>query len=294
MSSAASVITADLTLGDARQRATRFLQEVSGPEAALDARIFLEEAAGLDRLGLLAGGDRALGAEATARLIDFLDQRAAGKPVWRVLGQREFWGLTFTITPAVLDPRPDTETIVAAALERLGGRRGEPLRVLDLGTGSGALLCALLSELPRATGWGVDRSEAAAQVASGNVRRLGLCDRAGVLVGDWGAPLRRASFDLVVSNPPYIESATIPTLAREVRDFDPPLALDGGADGLRCYRDIAADLPRLLAPAGEVVLEVGAGQAAAVSDLLAGAGLGRIDTRRDLGGHLRAVLGKRA
>ena len=290
--SASATITADLTLEKARRRAARFLAEVSGDEAALDAGIFLEEATGLNRLALLGHSDRVLGAKATARLIAFLDRRAAGEPVWRVLGQREFWGLTLTITPAVLDPRPDTETIVAAALDRLGGRRGEPLRIVDLGVGSGALLCALLSELPRATGWGVDRSEAAAQVAGRNVLRLGLADRAGVIVGDWGTALRTASFDLVVSNPPYIETATIPTLAREVRDFDPPLALDGGSDGLRCYRGIAAVLPRLLAPGGEAVLEVGAGQAAAVSDLLAGAGLVGIDMRRDLGGHLRAVIGR--
>ena len=291
--SSCSTITADLTLGEARQRATRLLAEVSGDEAALDARIFLEEATGLSRLALLGHSDRVLGAEATARFTSFLDRRAAGEPVWRVLGQREFWGLPFTITPAVLDPRPDTETIVAAALDRLADRRGEPLRLLDLGIGSGALLCALLSELPQAIGWGVDRSKEAATVACGNLCRLEFGNRARVLVGDWGAALGGGRFDLVVSNPPYIETATIPTLAPEVRDFDPPLALDGGADGLRCYRDIAADLPRLLAPGGEAVLEVGAGQAAAVRDLLAGAGLDGIDTRHDLGGHLRAVLGRR-
>jgi release factor glutamine methyltransferase len=201
--------------------------------------------------------------------------------------------LTLTVTPDVLDPRPDTETIVSAAIGHLKARRTEPLHILDLGVGSGAILCALLSELPMAHGWGVDRSHAAAHTARGNAERLGLSPRTLILQGDWARAMPDHHFDLVVSNPPYIETAVIPTLAREVRDHDPLVALDGGADGLDCYRAIVADLPRLLVQRGIAVLEVGAGQAAAVQELIATAGLENLTVQRDLGGHERAVVAQK-
>ena len=280
----------DLSLEAARREVERLLVRASGVEAALDARIFMEEATGLDRAAMLRDGERRLGFDAGARLSAMVGRRRAGEPVWRILGQREFWGLTFAVTPAVLDPRPDTETLVAAALDALAPRRALPLRILDLGVGSGAILGALLSELPGAFGCGVDRSAATAQVASANLRQLGLAPRAAVLVGDWATALSSGSFDLVVSNPPYIETAIVATLAPEVRDFDPPAALDGGVDGLDCYRAIIADLPRLLAPGGVAGLEVGAGQSAAVQALLTASGLTTRTARRDLGGHERAVM----
>lgn len=256
----------------------------------LDARILVLEATELDRAALLRDGDEPVGPEAAKRLNRMLARRLAGEPVWRILGRREFWGLEFEITPAVLDPRPDTETLVTAALAALAGRRNASLHILDLGVGSAAILCALLTELPQARGWGIDRSLAACAVAGANVTRLGLGTRALIVNGEWGCALKAAAFDLVVSNPPYIETAVIPTLDMAVRDHDPHAALDGGADGLDCYRVITAELPRLLTRGGVAALEVGAGQAAAVGALLVDAGLSILLAHRDLGGHDRALV----
>lgn len=289
MDAVQEALSATLSRDEARRRATRLLAAASGAEAFLDARILVEETTGLDRAALLLEGDRPLGVGAAVRLAAMVRRRLGGEPVWRILGRREFWGLSFAVTPAVLDPRPDTETIVAAALAAVAARRTEPLRIADLGTGSGAILGALLSELPRSLGWGVDRSEDACRVARGNLDALGLGERALVLTGDWARALRSNGLDLVVSNPPYIATGDLPALDREVRDHDPRAALDGGADGLAAYRAIAADLPRLLAPDGVAVLEVGAGQAPEVGRLLATSGLTIGPVRRDLGGHERAV-----
>ncbi len=241
----------ELTHDVARRRAASVLAAVSGSEAALDARILLEEAAGLDRAALVRDGDARLGEPAATRFQALLARRLAGEPVWRILGRREFWGLSFAITPAVLDPRPDTETVVGAAVEALRARRTDPLRILDLGTGSGALLCAICSEFPNAQGWGVDRSHAACTVAQRNVAALGLAGRVLIVNGDWAEAFAGSSFDLIVSNPPYIETGVIATLAPEVRNFDPHVALDGGSDGLAAYRDHrggSAAAPRTLGP----------------------------------------------
>lgn len=293
MSLPAETLVAEVPLSEARRRAALLLSGVSGAEASLDAGVLLEQATGLNRNALLRDGDQLLGPVAAADLAALLRRRLAGEPVWRILGQREFWGLRFAVTPAVLDPRPDTETLVAAALDAVAHRRSTPLRLLDLGVGSGAILGALLSELPHAVGWGVDQSEAAARVARRNIYALGLVDRAGIAVGDWAGAITGSAFDLVVSNPPYIESDVLPSLPPEVRDHDPPIALDGGPDGLACYRPITADLARLLAPEGIAALEVGAGQAPAVQALLEAAGLRVLAVRRDLGGHERAVVATR-
>ena len=287
------ILGPDLTLAAARQRVTARLEAAGLPDAHLDARIFVEDATGLGRTALTSAADRPLGPEAAAALQGWVARRLAGEPVFRIIGRREFWALDLAVTPDVLDPRPDTETIVSAALDVLGSRREAPFRICDLGTGSGAILAALLSECRAATGWGVDRSAEACRVAWRNLAALGLAERAGVLQGIWGVALPDGAFDLVVSNPPYIETAVIPTLAPEVRDHDPALALDGGPDGLACYRLIAADLPRLLASGGIAVLEVGAGQASAVGELLRSVGLTQVGTRRDLGGVERAVVARR-
>ena len=265
---------------------------VEGPE--VDARILLLAATGLDRLALIRDPDRTVAAEAADRLDGWLARRAAREPVSRILGRRDFWGLTISITSAVLDPRPDTETLVEAVLGALAPRRGEPLRVVDLGTGSGAILCALLTELPAATGWAVDRSAGACAVARRNLDAYGLAGRSLVLQGDWAAALAPGSFDAVVSNPPYIESAVIPGLDRDVREHDPLPALDGGPDGPAAYRILAADLPRLLAPGGVAGLEVGRGQDGNVAGLMAAAGLADIAVRPDLAGIGRVVMGRAA
>lgn len=277
---------------DALREATRALAAAGVPDPAVDARLLLLAAADLDRLALIVDPQRPLPPASAARLDGWIARRAAREPVSRILGRRDFWGLTLRVTPDVLDPRPDTETLVAAVLDALGPRRGEALAVLDLGTGSGAILCALLTEMPRATGWAVDRSAAACAVARGNLAALGLAPRSLVVQGDWACALAPARFDVVVSNPPYIESAVIPGLDRDVREHDPLAALDGGTDGLACYRILAADLPRLLAPGGVGCFEVGQGQDGDVARLVEAAGLGEVTIRPDLGGVARTVLAR--
>lgn len=232
-----------------------------------------------------------MGEAAAAGLAQLAARRLAREPVHRILGRRAFWTLDLAITPAVLDPRPDTETLVEAALALAGPRR--PARILDLGTGSGALLCALLVEWPEAIGIGVDRSIEACRVARRNAEVCGLGARALIVAGDWGAGLA-GPFDVVVSNPPYIPSDAIRGLDPEVRDHDPALALDGGADGLDAYRAIVPLAARLLGPGGLLAVEVGWTQAADVAELLVRAGLDDVGRRRDLGGRERVVSGRAA
>ncbi|MDE0407174.1 MAG: peptide chain release factor N(5)-glutamine methyltransferase [Alphaproteobacteria bacterium] len=208
-------------------------------------------------------------------------RRAAREPLSRIVGRREFWSRDFLLTPEVFDPRPDSEAVVEAALTAMPSCR----TVLDLGTGSGCLLAALLAERPEARGLGIDRSPGACRAARRNLADL----PAVVAAGDWARAVA-GRFDLVVSNPPYIPSADIAALMPEVRDHDPRLALDGGADGLDAYRAILADLPRLLSPAGVAVLELGFGQADAVAALAGAQGFRVRDIRADLGGIPRAMV----
>jgi release factor glutamine methyltransferase len=223
----------------------------------------------------------------TDRLGADVARRLRHEPVARIVGRKEFWSLPLRITPAVLVPRPETETVVEAALAVVA--RSAAARIADIGVGSGAILLALLSELPNAMAIGTDRDAGALQVARRNAEDLGLGGRAAFVACDFGAALAGAC-DLVVSNPPYIATREIATLAPEVRDFDPRGALDGGSDGLTAYRAVAADAPRLLAPGGWLVVEVGIGQADAVTALFAGIGLETPDPpRRDLAGVPRVV-----
>ncbi|MFE0752804.1 peptide chain release factor N(5)-glutamine methyltransferase [Inquilinus sp. NPDC058860] len=262
----------------------------AGIDGALsDARILLMHALGWDRTGLLSRAAEPLPPEAAARYAGSLDRRAAHEPVSRILGRREFWSLDFALGPATLDPRPDSETLVEAALAAVPDPSDRPLRVLDLGTGTGCLLLAVLHDRPTAFGIGVDRSEAAARTARDNARALGLADRAAFLAGDWATALA-GRFDLVLSNPPYIPEADIAALDPEVRDHDPRLALSGGADGLDAYRALAAALPGLLTPGGTAVVELGIGQAADVAALFRGAGLDIAGTAHDLADIPRCVI----
>ena len=258
---------------------------------AREAALALRAAAGLKPTDLIAEPDAPLGAVA-ADVQRYAARRAAGEPLSRIVGRREFWGLMFALSPDALDPRPETETIVEAALAALAARRGEVLRVVDFGVGSGALLAALLSEFPAAHGVGVDISPGAAAQARVNLASLGLSARSDIRVGDWGDGLE-GPFDLIVANPPYVSSGDIAGLAREVRDHDPHLALDGGADGLDAYRALAPQIARLLAPTGRFLVEVGAGQADAVKALASAAGLVALATHRDLAGVERVVSGGR-
>jgi release factor glutamine methyltransferase len=207
------------------------------------------------------------------------------------LGNREFWSLSFRLSPATLSPRPDTETIVEACLAVLPDRQGA-YRLLDLGTGTGAILIALLSERPGAFGVGIDKAVEAVAVARLNAEDNGVAARAAFAEGDWMAGLV-GPFDLIVSNPPYIPSRDIAGLDREVREHDPALALDGGADGLDAYRRIAADAPRLLARGGCLIFELGIGQAQDVAALMRAAGFTILGPpRKDLGGVARALAGR--
>ncbi len=236
--------------------------------------------------------DLALGPVAADRLARFAARRLRHEPVSRILGRGEFWGLPLAVTPDVLDPRPDTETVVETVLRALGPRHREALRLLDLGTGSGALLCALLHACPQGSGVGVDLSHAACLVARGNLRALGLDARGAVVQGSWGAALR-GSFDVVVANPPYIPRADLDGLDPDVAGYDPPLALDGGSDGLDAYRAIVPQLPDLLVPGGIAALEGGWDQGPAIGAMLRAVGLVGVGLDRDLAGHGRVASGRR-
>lgn len=273
------------TVREARRLAVQALREAGIESAGLDARLLLEGALATRDLD----PDHTLDAAAAAAFDGFLRRRLAREPVWRILGEREFWGLTFRLSPATLEPRPDSETIVEAALVQLEGRRDEALALLDLGTGTGCLLLALLSELPRARGLGIDLSDEACRTAAGNAALNGLENRVAFRQGNWTEGLV-GPFDLIVSNPPYIPLAEIATLSVEVREHDPILALDGGADGLGPYRLFASSLPPLLAPGGVIVLEIGAGQGPDVVALMQAGGLEFRGSRYDLGGHERALI----
>jgi release factor glutamine methyltransferase len=253
-----------------------------------EARRLVALAAGLEEAAVLGYPERPLAPGAARRLGRFVARRARHEPLSRIAGTREFWSLPFALSPATLDPRPDSETVVAAALARIGDRQA-PLRVLDFGTGSGCLLLALLSELPAAVGFGLDISPGACRAARRNAAAIGLESRAFFAVGRWAEGLAGA-VDVVVSNPPYIATPALAALAPEVALYDPVQALDGGADGLQCYRALAPGIARLLGPRGFACLELGAGQATAVAEIFARAGLDAVARHRDLGGVERCLV----
>ncbi len=254
----------------------------------LEARRLLAHVLGTTEEALLRDPRAPVPGEKAAHFAALLARRVAHEPFAYLTGRVGFWTLDLEVSPATLIPRADSETLVEAALEACP-HKGAALHVLDLGTGTGALLLAVLSELPAANGLGVDLKPEAAALAARNAARLGLSGRAIFLACDWAAALSRR-FDLILCNPPYIESAVIPGLMPEVARHEPASALDGGADGLSAYRRIIADLPRLLAPRGVAVLELGQGQQAAVEALAKAAGLTPKACRADLGGVPRALV----
>ena len=256
--------------------------------ARLDARLLLAEVLGVTSPRLLAHPDRLLSQVEVEHFNGLVARRARREPLAHILGRREFWSLEFRVTADTLDPRPDSETVVEAALAEFPDRAA-PLRILDLGTGTGCLLLALLSELPKAAGVGIDCSEPALGVAGANAASLGLADRAAFRRARWGEGLDER-FDLIVSNPPYVPSAEIDRLMPEVARYEPRLALDGGADGLDAYRAIAGDIRRLLSPGGRLALEIGATQADSVTLIFTAAGLTPAALRRDLAGRPRCLL----
>jgi release factor glutamine methyltransferase len=258
-----------------------------------DARALIGAALRLSRAQLLAQSDRLLEPREIAAIDALAARRMKREPVSRILGRKEFWSLMLDVTPDVLVPRPDTETLIEAALDYVvrGGLRLEPLRILDIGTGTGALMLALLQELPNARGVATDVSVAALHVARGNAERLKLASRCSFVACNLADGVQ-GRFDLIVSNPPYIARGAIALLDPEVRDFDPRLALDGGADGLDAYRAIAASVPPLLAPGGRLIVELGVGQAPPVTALFEAAKFIVLSVRNDLGGIARALIAK--
>lgn len=286
-------VNATLTRAQAISEVAAFLAAAGVDAAREDARALLLAAAELSRLDLAMAPHAPLTPQHAQRLSRYAARRAAREPVSRILGERGFWTLDLFVAPHVLDPRPDTETVIEVILALLAERKGEPFRILDLGAGSGAIVCALLSELPAATAVAVDVSAHACVATLDNLARCGLGSRARVLRGRWAEALA-GSFDIVVSNPPYVRAGDIAGLDPEVRLHDPALALDGGADGLDCYRAIIDDLPRILAPNGLVAFEVGAGQAVSVAALLGAQGFAIDRIGRDAGGHERAVAARPA
>lgn len=271
--------------------ATSRLRDAGIDEPRLDATLLLCAAQGIGRTALISAPEAPLAADEAAAFAAMVARRAAHEPVSRILGHREFWSLDFRLSAATLDPRPDSEILVEAVLDRLDDR-ARPWRLADLGTGSGCLLLTLLHELPQARGLGIDRAPGAVAMAAENAAMLGLAGRAAFREGDWLAGVTE-TFDVVLSNPPYIASAEIATLAPEVRLHDPQGALDGGADGLDAYRALLPQAAARLAPAGLCAVEIGHDQAAAVATLMQAAGFAVEPVLTDLGGRDRVVVGRR-
>lgn len=273
---------------------TRDFLQAEIPSPALDARLLVAAACGLTHEDLIREPGRPLDAAERERIATWRERRLAREPVSRILGRRAFWRHEFLVTPATLDPRPDSETVVesALALARQEHWTDRPLRVLDLGTGTGCLLLSVLAEIDTAVGLGVDADPDAALCAAANARRLGLADRAGFVCTDWCSGLA-GQFDLILSNPPYISHSDIQDLAPEVAAHDPRAALDGGSDGLEAYRAMLPATAGLLAPGGWLIVEIGVGQEDAVIALMRSAGLaaapGGLLSVRDLTGRVRVV-----
>ena len=283
-----------LSVESARRALAAQLRSAQLEEAELDARILLGAALGLDLTGLIAQAARLLTETETSRLAQYAGRRIAGEPVARILGTREFWGLPFRLSEVTLVPRPDTETVVELALEIFRERQASrQMRIADIGTGSGAILLALLHEIPGAVGVGTDLSLTALKTARDNAAALGLADRASFVACSYATALR-GPFDLVVSNPPYIPSAEIPKLSIEVREHDPHLALDGGNDGYDAYRALIPQASERLAPGGALIVEAGQGQARNIETLMTAAAL-VVDRppKADLAGIPRAVSARK-
>ena len=276
------------TVGFLLCRAGQYLRAAAIKSPRLEARLLLAHSLACRTEDLLRDPRRPVPYPSAQAYAALVARRVEHEPIGYILGIQQFWSLDFAVSPATLIPRADSETLVEAALDAFSNRNAT-LRVLDLGTGTGCLLLAVLSEYPAARGLGLDHNLAAAALARQNAGRLDLASRAAFVVANWAAPLH-GQFDLILANPPYIESATIPGLMPDVALHEPASALDGGVDGLDAYRLIIADLPRLLAPAGRAVLELGAGQAPAVAALAMAAGLRLCGTRDDLAGIPRAMV----
>ena len=270
---------------------TQILRAADCDMAALDARLLLSHMSGLDETQLAMKAEQAVPHAFHVRARQLVDLRASGKPVAKIIGHKEFWGRQFCVSQAVLDPRPDSETLIEAALPLLPPE--QDLQLIDLGTGSGCLLLTLLAERPCARGLGIDKSPAALRMARRNAHLLGLRRRVALRHGNWLQGVKMPA-DMIIANPPYIKTAEIAGLVKSVRLFDPHVALDGGADGLGPYRHFLKPCFDLLKKGGNLLLEIGASQAAAVSTLMADAGFDNILLKQDLAGLDRVLQGQKS
>lgn len=288
MSGAEGTVSAELAA--ARKR----LQMAGVADPPLDARLLIGEVIAFSLTDFVMKPDRPLTQEEQARIASMIERRAGGEPVHRILGHREFHGLDLLLSKDTLEPRPDTEILVDAllpALKEAVSHKGSA-RILDLGTGTGAICLALLKECPDATGIGSDISTGALETAAKNASRNGLETRFEIMQSDWFEKIS-GSFDIIVSNPPYIRSDIVTTLDREVRHHDPMAALDGGQDGLAPYRLIAADAGRFLVENGIVGVEIGFDQRLDVSAIFASNGFSLVDAVKDYGGNDRVLIFRR-
>lgn len=279
-----------VTLGEVLSATRASLAPLGTADAGLDARLIVEHFSATGRVDSIARPAMPLAPEVVAAIGSAVARRLAGEPVYRILGFREFHGLRLSLSPATLEPRPDTETLVDAMLPflRMRAENAAP-RILDLGTGTGALALALLASVPQATAVGSDVVAEVLATAMANAAELGMADRFSAVKSDWWERIDGV-YDAIVSNPPYIRSEVIPLLAPEVRDFDPVTALDGGTDGLAAYRRIAAGAQIHLAPGGRIGVEIGQGQGSEVAEVFTDAGFASVSVHRDLGGHDRAMI----
>lgn len=287
--SAPSLFGDCVTISQSLGALNALLREAGIGDHQSDARRLACAAFGIAHIDLILRSDAKAGEAELSRLEAFAKRRLDHEPVTRILGTRGFWSFDLAVHQNVLDPRSDTEVVVEACLEALGARANEPLTILDVGTGSGALVAALLSECPQSHGWAIDLSPDAVTAATQNLEALGLSERVTVAHQSWMAPLP-VQFDLVVSNPPYIETRAIADLDPEVRNFDPALALDGGADGLDAYRAIASNQDAWLKAEGLLAVEIGAAQAASVQAIFEAAGARLVQLRQDYAGRDRAMV----
>jgi len=278
-----------LTLVKAWTAAKDRLKDAGIDQPSIDARLMLEVAAGVTRTEIVTDPYRELTAEQEAMLEDYLARRSRREPVSHIIGRKGFWKILLQVNKNVLTPRPETEVIVDEVLKAFPEQM--PFSMLDLGVGSGTILLAVLAERPAAKGLGVDASDEALAVAKDNAANLDLNTRAAFMHGDWTTGLGDATFDLVVSNPPYIPTAVIETLEPEVRDHEPRLALDGGTDGLDAYRQLAPEILRVLKPGGMFAVEIGYDQSNDVEALFNAAGAQQVRTVKDLSTHDRVVTG---
>jgi release factor glutamine methyltransferase len=283
-----AVASDTLTIGRLLDRSVTRLAAAGIAEPRHEARLILALALGIEPAAILGWPERVVQPELAAAAEALIARRVDGEPVSRLRGKREFWSLDFALSPDTLDPRADSETLIAAALADIPDRAAA-LRVVDFGTGTGCLLLALLSELPKATGLGIDISAGAVAAAQGNAAALGLAGRAEFRIGVWAARIDGPA-DVILANPPYIPRSEIGRLPAEVLAFDPRAALDGGPDGLSAYRPLGAAIRGLLGPAGKAYIEIGAGQGLQVVRVLGEAGLTVTAVCRDLAGIERCVV----